>query len=108
MRVKGGSPSTCYGLAGIGDLIVTGISNLSRNFTFGQQIAQGGSIQDVKAAIGMVIEGEYTVLSAYRIAQEQGLHLPIVDTMYAILYQGREPHEAFHEMLDARSSYAQV
>ncbi len=100
-KVKGGQESSCYGLAGIGDLIVTGVSNLSRNFTFGMLLGQGGTAILAKEKIGMVVEGEYTVLSAYNIAKEYNLNLPIIDSMYSVIYENKNPKEAFHEMLSS-------
>ena len=100
-RVKGGLQESCYGLAGIGDLIVTGVSNLSRNFTFGTLLGQGGTAILAKEKIGMVVEGEYTVLSAYNIAQEHDLDLPIINAMYRVIYENQNPRDAFVEMLAA-------
>ncbi len=102
-KVKGGKQETCYGLSGIGDLIVTGVSNLSRNFTFGTLLGQGGTAILAKEKIGMVVEGEYTVLSAYNIAKDHNLDLPIIDAMYRIIYQNQNPKDAFQEMLLAIS-----
>ena len=102
-KVKGGLQETCYGLSGIGDLIVTGVSNLSRNFTFGTLLGQGGTAILAKEKIGMVVEGEYTVLSAYNIAKECNLDLPIIHAMYRVIYQNQCPKEAFQEMLGAIS-----
>ena len=103
-KVKGGLQETCYGLSGIGDLIVTGVSNLSRNFTFGTLLGQGGTAILAKEKIGMVVEGEYTVLSAYNITKEHGLDLPIISAMYRVIYENQNPKEAFQEMLVAISS----
>ncbi len=100
-KIKGGKQETCYGLSGIGDLIVTGVSNLSRNFSFGSLIGSGGTAILAKEKIGMVVEGEYTVLSAYNIAREHGLDLPIIGAMYQVIYEGKEPEIAFEEMLSA-------
>jgi glycerol-3-phosphate dehydrogenase (NAD(P)+) len=98
-KVKGGLLETCYGLAGIGDLIVTGVSNLSRNFTFGMLLGQGGTAILAKEKIGMVVEGEYTVLSAYNITKEHNLDLPIVAAMYRVVYENENPETAFTQML---------
>lgn len=107
-KVMGGREETCYGLSGIGDLIVTGVSNLSRNFTFGTLLGQGGTQISAKEKIGMVVEGEYTVLSAYNIALQHQLDLPIITAMYKVIYEGQNPREAFCEMLKAISNYALV
>jgi len=100
-EVKGGRAETCYGLSGIGDLIVTGVSELSRNFTFGKLLAQGGSVAQAKKAINMVVEGEYTVLSAYNIAEEYELELPIISAMFQIIYKGGNPKEVFASLVSS-------
>lgn len=102
-KVKGGNQNTCFGLSGIGDLIVTGVSNLSRNFQFGYLLGQGHSVQDAKEKIGMVVEGEYTVLSAWKLGQKYGLDLPITYGMYEIIYRGADPMVAFHTILDTET-----
>ena len=109
-KVKGGFLETCYSLAGIGDLIVTGVSNLSRNFTFGMLLGQGAAAILAKEKIGMVVEGEYTVLSAYNIALEHNLDLPIVSAMYRVIYENQDPKKVFSEMLGEiqNSSRAEV
>ncbi len=104
-KIKGGKEETCYGLAGIGDLIVTGVSNLSRNYTFGTLLGQGGTATHAKEKIGMVVEGEYTVLSAYNIAKKHSLDLPIISAMYHILYENQNPKEGFAQMLKAIADY---
>ncbi|MFM9469818.1 NAD(P)H-dependent glycerol-3-phosphate dehydrogenase, partial [Streptomyces scabiei] len=89
--------NTCFGLSGIGDLIVTGVSNLSRNFTFGMLLGQGLSPDEAKKKIGMTVEGEYTVLSAHNLAKVHHLDLPITEGMYKIIYKGSHPKETFLE-----------
>lgn len=97
-KVKGADENTCYGLAGIGDLIVTGVSNLSRNFSFGMLLGQGLTASVAKAKIGMTVEGEYTVLSAYELGQKYDLDLPIVFSMYRILYEDADPKATFYSL----------
>jgi glycerol-3-phosphate dehydrogenase (NAD(P)+) len=97
-KVKGGNESTCFGLSGIGDLIATGVSNLSRNFSFGVLLGKGVSSMEAKKQIGTV-EGEYTVLSAWNLAQKYDLDLPITSAMYSIIYQGKDPKKALTDLL---------
>ena len=99
-KVKHAKETTCFGLSGIGDLIVTGVSNLSRNFSFGMLLGQGMSSEEAKKKIGMVVEGEYTVLSAYKLGQKYNLDLPITDAMHEILYEGHDPKNALKRILE--------
>lgn len=99
-KVKGGDQNTCFGLSGIGDLIVTGVSNLSRNFQFGYLLGQGYGSEEAKEKIGMVVEGEYTVLSAWKLGEKFGLDLPITYGMYEVIYKGVDPITAFQAILE--------
>lgn len=97
---KGAKERTCYGLSGIGDLIVTGISNLSRNFQFGYLLGEGYTVEKAVEKVNMVVEGQYTVLSAYHLGKKNHLDLPITYAMYEIIYKGKHPQTTFHELLD--------
>lgn len=98
--VKHAKEETCFGLSGIGDLIVTGVSHMSRNFTFGFLLGQGLTREEAKKKIGMVVEGEYTVLSAHKLATKYALSLPISEAMYEVIYEGRNPQEAIKTILE--------
>jgi len=99
-KAKGGLESTCFGLAGLGDLIVTGVSDLSRNFSFGKLLGEGHSNDQAMEKIGMVVEGSYTVLSAYNLGKKYNLELPITKAMYQVVYEGRNAKEAIFELLE--------
>lgn len=99
-KVKGADERTLTGIAGMGDLIVTGMSNLSRNFQFGFLLGQGLTAEGAKEKIGMVVEGEYTVASAYKLGQKHHLDLPITYAMYSIVYEGKDPTEALKRVLE--------
>ncbi len=92
-------PETLNGLSGLGDLFVTCSSQLSRNNRFGQLIAQGYSLVDAKEKIGMVVEGAYTVVSAYELGKEHEIPLPITNATYSMLYEGMAPKEAVKSLL---------
>ncbi len=96
---KNCQPETLNGLAGLGDLFVTCASQLSRNNRFGHLIAQGYSLVAAKEKIGMVVEGAYTVVSAYELGKKHGISLPITDATYAMLYHGMLPKEAVESLL---------
>ncbi|MBS0585920.1 MAG: NAD(P)-dependent glycerol-3-phosphate dehydrogenase [Verrucomicrobia bacterium] len=98
-KAKGANPTTSFGLAGIGDLIVTGVSNLSRNYTFGHLLGKGHSKESAKKEIGAVVEGEYTSLSAHNLAKDYNLELPIINGIYDILYNNEPVKTAFTKLL---------
>ncbi len=97
--LKGGKPETFNGLAGMGDLCVTCLSTLSRNYRFGRLIAEGISPEKAKAKIGMVVEGAYTCLSAIQLARKAAIELPITEAIYRVLYEGLSPHDVVKLLL---------
>lgn len=90
----GGESKTFYGLTGLGDLIVTCGSQHSRNRKAGELIAKGYSIEETKKEIGMTIESMDNIDVAYYLAQKYKVEMPIVETVYKVLYQGLNPKEA--------------
>jgi len=82
---------TLNGLAGMGDLCVTCLSKYSRNYRFGNLIAQGKRPEEAKKEIGMVVEGAYTCLSAIQLAKKHNVDLPIASVIYKVIYEGLEP-----------------
>lgn len=97
---KGCNPETLNGLSGMGDLCVTCLSVLSRNYSFGRLIAEGLSIEDAKQEIGMVVEGAYTCYSAMQLAEKAGIELPIGEIVYKIIKEGLDPKKAVKQLLD--------
>lgn len=87
----GAKESTFYGLAGLGDLIATCSSNLSRNHYVGYQLAKGYPLDEITGSMPNVAEGIATTMAAQRLAQKQGLNLPIINTVYRILFEGVSP-----------------
>lgn len=84
----GGSPRTLYGLAGFGDLYVTATSHHSRNRNAGELLGRGHSLQEVKIAIGQVIEGVMTCDAVHDTARAKGIDMPITEAIYSVLYRG--------------------
>jgi glycerol-3-phosphate dehydrogenase (NAD(P)+) len=82
----GANPATMAGLAGMGDLVLTCTGGLSRNRRVGIALGQGRRLDEVLDEMGMVAEGVKNTLSAYKLAQREGVEMPIVETMHAILY----------------------
>ncbi len=85
LAALGGQTSTLYGLAGLGDLLATANSPLSRNYRFGQALAAGLSESQALAAIGATVEGQRTARAAMRLAARQGWRLPICEQVVCLL-----------------------
>ena len=84
----GGNRETFAGLSGVGDLIVTCFSEHSRNHRVGFAIGTGQALDAAVAALGMVAEGVPNTLSIHDAARRAGVRTPILDAVYAVLYQG--------------------
>ena len=84
----GANPQTFLGLAGVGDLITTCASPLSRNHQFGKYIGEGLSIEEAKQKIGQTIEGLKTLKVVKNISDKHDVEMPIVDSLYKIIYKG--------------------
>jgi glycerol-3-phosphate dehydrogenase (NAD(P)+) len=95
----GARPETFYGLAGMGDLVVTCMSRHSRNWRFGSLIGQGHAAQEALAAVGMVVEGYYTVQAGVALARREGVELPITEAVAAVLFEGLEPGKAVSALM---------
>jgi glycerol-3-phosphate dehydrogenase (NAD(P)+) len=98
-QYKGAKAETLNGLSGLGDLCVTSLSSLSRNYKFGRLIAEGVPIAVAKQKIGMVVEGEYTCVSACQMSKKSGVPLPISEAVYLIIYEGLDPLDAVKALL---------
>ncbi len=98
----GAEKKTFYGLAGIGDLIVTATSKHSRNRECGIYLGQGYRPDEAKAKVGMVVEGLNALEAAYHLANKKDIEMPIVSAVYKIVNEGYEPKKAVEELF-ARS-----
>lgn len=95
----GGSPRTFYGLSGAGDLIATCFSQHSRNRRVGEKLGQGQTLEQITSATQAVAEGIPTAKSAYECARRLNIETPIIDQVYAVLYEGKRPDQALQELL---------
>lgn len=95
----GGKEETFYGLSGLGDLIVTCLSEHSRNRKAGKLIGQGMSLEDTKKEVGMVIESVDNIEVAYELGKLHNIEMPIVETVYKVLYENLEPKEAVKKLM---------
>lgn len=84
----------------LGDLLVTGYSVFSRNRMFGNMIGKGYTVKSAMMEMSMVAEGYYAVKSAYTLNQEYGANTPIIDAVYSILYESKEPKKVFKKLTD--------
>lgn len=94
-----GKQETFYGLSGLGDLIVTCLSTHSRNRKAGFLIGQGKTIEETKKEVGMTIESIDNIEVAKELANKLSLELPILDTVYDILYNNLNPMEAVDALM---------
>jgi len=101
----GGRASTLYGLAGLGDLLATCSSTLSRNHYVGYELAKGRSLSDVSASMPHVAEGVATSMVARQLAKHQGLELPIINLIHGILFEGLSPSRALIEFKELAASH---
>lgn len=95
----GAHGATFAGLAGIGDLVVTCMSKLSRNRHLGEQIGKGKSLEQVEAEMTMVAEGVRTTRSVHDLAKKLNIEMPITEAVYAILFKGKKPEEAVEDLM---------
>ena len=95
----GGKEETFYGLSGLGDLIVTCLSEHSRNRKAGYLIGQGISLEDTKKEVGMVIESIDNIEVAYELGKLHNIEMPIVETVYKVLYENLEPKQAVKNLM---------
>lgn len=95
----GAKAATFSGLSGLGDLIVTGTSKLSRNYTAGELLGKGMSLKDTLEKVHMVVEGVNTSTAAYNLGKKYGVETPIIDEAYNLLYNGKSPRDAVNSLM---------
>jgi glycerol-3-phosphate dehydrogenase (NAD(P)+) len=105
--LAGGRVDTFYGLSGVGDLVATCYSQHSRNNRLGIALGQGKTLAEYTAATSMVAEGVPNTLSLYHVARKLKARTPLLDVVYAVLYEGMAPKQALVEIL-SRAPRAEV
>jgi glycerol-3-phosphate dehydrogenase (NAD(P)+) len=95
----GANPLTFAGLAGMGDLITTAASPLSRNRYVGEQLARGQPLQEILSSMHNVAEGVDTTAAAVKMAEELGVEMPITQAAYRVLFEGLDPQQAVAELM---------
>lgn len=96
----GGKALTIAGLAGMGDLIATCSSPLSRNRYVGERLAKGESIKDIRSSMINVAEGVDTTAAALRLSKELDVEMPITEGMYGVLFEGLPLQRAISDLLE--------
>jgi glycerol-3-phosphate dehydrogenase (NAD(P)+) len=82
----------------LGDLLVTGYSLFSRNRQFGNMVGKGYTVKSAQIEMSMIAEGYYATKSAFKIKKENNAHTPIIDTVYQVLYAGKNPKKEFKKL----------
>ncbi|MFZ0598144.1 MAG: NAD(P)H-dependent glycerol-3-phosphate dehydrogenase [Flavobacterium sp.] len=85
----------------LGDLLVTGYSVFSRNRMFGNMIGKGYTVKSAMMEMSMVAEGYYATKSAYKLNQGYGAKTPIIDAVYAVLYEGKDAKSVFKKLTES-------
>ncbi len=96
----GGVTSTLYGLAGLGDLLATANSTLSRNYRCGLLLAEGCSEEQAKERIAATVEGPRTARAALQLANRRGWHLPICEQVVRVLDGDARPADAVRALME--------
>jgi glycerol-3-phosphate dehydrogenase (NAD(P)+) len=95
----GADPYTFSGLAGLGDLVATCASPLSRNRTFGVLLGRGRTLEEAQAEVKQTVEGVKSCEAVLELADRHGVEMPIAETVVAIVHDGRAPAEMLKELM---------
>lgn len=98
-RAQGANEATFMGLSGVGDLIATGASALSRNYRVGKALGQGRSLFDTLAELGQVAEGVPTTRALCELAARSQVEMPLCSALNAVLFENRSPLEMIHALM---------
>ena len=101
----GANPLTFAGLTGLGDLIATCSSPLSRNHYVGVEITKGRSLEEITGSMSGVAEGISTTIVAHNLAWQLGVEMPITEKIYQVLYHGLSPRQAALELMEAQAGH---
>ncbi len=95
----GGKMQTFLGLAGMGDLVLTCTGGLSRNRTLGARIGRGEKLNEIMSGMKTVAEGVKTAKAARELARRYNVSMPIVDEVYHLLYENKDPKNAVADLM---------
>jgi len=99
----GAQAETFTGLSGLGDLIVTCYSKLSRNHGFGERLGRGEKAEAIVASMTSVAEGYPTARAAHELARRKNVSTPVIDQVFAILYEGKDVKQAVMDLTGRES-----
>jgi glycerol-3-phosphate dehydrogenase (NAD(P)+) len=97
--VLGADPRTFIGLAGVGDLMATCGSPLSRNLRFGRALGRGLSVTEAEAEVKQVVEGKPTCRAAYDLSRRLNVSMPITEQIYEVVFGGKPPKAAVTDLM---------
>jgi glycerol-3-phosphate dehydrogenase (NAD(P)+) len=95
----GAKRQTFFGLAGLGDLVLTCTGDLSRNRQVGLELGKGKGVQEILGGMRMVAEGVRTAKALWKLARIQKVEMPIAEKVYDLLYYKKNPREAVQELM---------
>jgi glycerol-3-phosphate dehydrogenase (NAD(P)+) len=98
-EAMGAHEATFFGLAGMGDLLLTCTGDLSRNRSVGIELGRGRKLDEILNQMHMVAEGVKTTLSAHQLAIKLGVAMPITEQMYQVLYEDKDPKQAVADLM---------
>jgi len=101
----GANPLTFIGLSGVGDLIVTCTSVHSRNWRAGNLLGKGHKLDEVLENMGMIVEGVSTTKAAKELADSMKVSMPITETIYEVLYNGKDVRQACQELMTREGTF---
>jgi len=96
----GAREETFSGLSGLGDLVLTCTSVISRNYTTGVKLAQGMKLADILSQTRAVAEGVDTAESAYQLSKKHNVEMPIIEQIYEVLYKDKSPADAVNDLMN--------
>lgn len=98
-KAMGGHTKAFVGLAGVGDLVTTCSSRMSRNFTVGNRMAQNQKLEEILESMDEVAEGINTIKIAYKFAEHMKIRVPITEALYEVLFNGMTINEALERLM---------
>jgi glycerol-3-phosphate dehydrogenase (NAD(P)+) len=101
----GANPLTFSGLAGLGDVITTCASPLSRNHYVGVELTKGRPLAEILKSMHQVAEGVNTTRAAFNLAQEMGLEMPITEKIYEVLFKNAKPARVARDMMGGNAKH---
>lgn len=96
----GADTQTFSGLSGMGDIILTCTSTMSRNYTVGVKLGQGMKLSDIVSTTKSVAEGVETSISARELAMNKNVEMPIVEQVYSVLHEDKSALDAVRELMN--------